>query len=176
MHPRLRCIELQQFPPSAVNSGSKFWPDDPPSPINPEAAGAALVLAAPLAAFDSLPSSLFLGSLRSPGSATLPSLPHSICSSDICAFPAAWEGSPALLPVGAALPPGARLLGIPGLLQETQRHRVPEPTCTCFSCCFRKPSWLLPPTSPAFIYSLSCSRWGFFLSFSFPGAAELLNS
>lgn len=46
---------------------------------------------------------------------------RTICLSDLFDFSAAREGSP----VGAALPPGDRLLGIPGLLQETQRHRVP---------------------------------------------------
>lgn len=155
MHPRL-------------SSGSPLHPSlnsvgipsgESPSSIKPEAAGAVLVPAAPLQpSIPSLPPSS--SALFTPQAQQRRSHPS-------CAEFALQMSVPSQLAGGkpGPAPTRARLLGIPGLLRETQRHREPEQTCTCFSCCFRKPLWLLPPTSPAFIYSLSCLRWGFFLSF-----------
>lgn len=117
MHPRLRCIQPLQFPLPTINSGGEFWLEDPPFPIKPGAAGAASVLAAPSQPSIPLHSSLFLGSLLSPGSAMLPSILHGICSSDGFAFPAHGREARPRSPLCAALPPGARLLGIPGLLR-----------------------------------------------------------
>lgn len=151
-----------------LSSGSSFHPPlnpvgipsgGSPSSIKPEAAGAVrwwqLPLSFPFPPFLPLPRLFSLPRL----SDVAPIHPVPNLLFRCLRLPSSREGSP------APLPPGARLLGIPRLLRETQRHRESEPTCTCFSCCFRKPLWLLPPTSPAFIYSLSCSRWGFFLSF-----------
>lgn len=155
MHPRLSSGSFLHPPlnPAGIASGGS------PSSIKPEAAGAVSVPAAPFQpSIPSLPPSS--SALFTPQAQRRRSHPS-------CAEFALQMSVPSQLREGspAPLPPGARLLGIPRLLRETQRHREPEPTCTCFSCCFRKPLWLLPPTSPAFIYSLSCSRWGFFLPF-----------
>lgn len=77
MHLRLTYLEPRQFPPSTINAGSKFFGRRiPPFPITPEAAGAALVPAAPSQPSIPFPSFLFL---RSHPPATLPSIPRRLC-------------------------------------------------------------------------------------------------